>query len=275
MKLTKITAAAIALAFAGVFGTSAHAQNLTYNTGDLLIGFEQSGSANNYVVDLGAANQFIDATGPLTFSLSTADLTSAFGSSWASNSQTNLVQWGVIGGTSRTTSLTLGGDTLAKNTLFYTQGELTPGTPSDAPLALNNAGQNVINGKITSFTTDFKGETPSTGSTGLLQATIESKATSNSYGDETNNQSVFGIGFSIEQPASGSFTGPTNSVLDLYQLNATSSGTAPGTLLGGFSLGSNGVLTFNAAPEPSTYALMGLGVMFLVWQLRRKTVSSL
>jgi hypothetical protein len=46
------------------------------------------------------------------------------------------------------------------------------------------------------------------------------------------------------------------------------------TLLGEFSLDSDGVLTFDefiAAPEPSTYALFGLGAIFLVWSLRRKS----
>jgi len=268
----------MALAFAAILSTSAHAQNLTYNTGDLLIGFEENGTTNNYVVDLGAASQFINASTPLTFSLSTSDLTTAFTSNWASNSQTNLVQWGVIGGSSKTGSITLGGDTLAKNTLFYTQGELNVGTAATAPKELNNAGQNTINGKIVNFETDFGGETPSAGSTLALQATIESNGTANSYGDEVINQNIFGIGSSIEQPASGSYTGPTNSVSDLFQLNAsTPSGVTPGTDLGTFSLASSGTLTFTpeAVPEPSSWALTGVAMTFMTFLVlrRRKAIS--
>ncbi len=51
MKLTKVTSALTALFVAAVLGTSAHAQNLTYNEGDLLIGFE-NGGGSDYVVDL-------------------------------------------------------------------------------------------------------------------------------------------------------------------------------------------------------------------------------
>ena len=117
----------------------------------------------------------------MTFNLSTSDLNTAFTSSWASNSQTNLVQWGVVGASDESSSLTLGGNTLAKNTLFYTQGELNVGTQSTPPKDLNNAGQQGINDNILAFENDFEGQTASTGSTPSLQATIESASDPNGW----------------------------------------------------------------------------------------------
>jgi len=46
--------------------------------------------------------------------------------------------------------------------------------------------------------------------------------------------------------------------------------TGTGTQVGTFNLSSGGVLTYNAVPEPSTYALMGLGMLLLVIAYRRK-----
>jgi hypothetical protein len=283
MKRIRITAAVMALVLAAVFGTSAQAQSVTYTEGDLLIGFDQTGAANNYVVDLGQISQFINATGPLTFNLSTSDLTNTFGSSWASNSQTNLVQWGVIGAGDRTSNITSGSDTIQKNTLFYAVGELTPGTQSTPPTEGTNSAQNIINGNITANFANgsggFNGTTPTAGSTLSLQAINQVSGAVNSWSYEISTKTDFGIGSNIQQPLSGSATGPTNSVLDLYTLTPTNASvTQPTTYLGDLSLGSSGVLTFTnagAVPEPSSYALVGLGVLFLLWRLRQKAVSSL
>lgn len=266
MKLKKITTAVTALALAAVLASSARAQVL-FNAGDLLLGFEQSGTTSNYVVDLGSLSNFIGVTGSITFNLSTTDLGNVFGSTWASNSQSNLVQWGVIGGTSRTATQTYGSVTLPKNTLFYTVGETVAGTQSLAPLRGANAAQNSINGNIVSLDNAFDGAAAAPGSS---TATIFASGTWSSF---SPGSTAFGIGSSIEQPGSGSFTGPTNSVLDLYELQTSSVANQPGTLLGSFSLSNSGVLTFTGAvPEPSTYALMGIGLALLVWQVRRKNV---
>jgi hypothetical protein len=271
----------MALALAAVLSTSAQAQTTSYSEGDLLLGFEQQNgsggvTANDFVVDLGSASNFIGATGPLTFDLSTTNLTSAFGSNWASNSATDLVQWGVVGGSDLNSPITVGSDTLQKNTLFYTEGELNVGTHSTPPATASNSTQKTINTNIQNFANDFAGQTEST--SGLNAVIIGSN---DSLGWSANNPSTaaFGSSHGIEEPSSGSYTGPTDSVLDLYQLNNTT--TTPGstaTLLGEFSLSSGGVLTFDqagAVPEPSSYALVGVGAMFLFWRLRRKAAYSL
>jgi len=274
MKPNKITSAALALALAAVLGTSAHAQ--TYNTGDVLLGFEQSGSANDYEVDLGAFTQFADATSPVTLQLSVTDLNTAFGSSWSSNSQTDLVQWGVIGSGQLHGNTTVNGTALNADTLFYTVGEVTPGTQSTAPTEHSTTVQGTVVSQIVNATTGSGGFTSGTlTGNGTLQAIIQSASATDSYAYEISSKSNFEIGSSIQQPGSGTGQGPTDSVLDLYQLNPVNGGTA--TYLGDFSLNSGGVLTFDpaAVPEPSTYALMGIGAMFLIWRLRRKAASVL
>ncbi len=283
MKLAKKMSAALALALVAALGTSAHAQSVSYNEGDLLLGFNQTGAADNYVVDLGAVSNFINATGSLTFDLSTSDLTSTFGSSWASNSQTNLVNWGVIGGSDVTNTITVGGDTLQANTLFYTIGEQTLGNQSTAPTEKSNALQKSYNGNINSnFATGsggFSGTTPTSGSTGSLQAINQTAGATNSWSYELSSKTYFGTGNNIEQPTTGAADGPTDSALDLYELTPTNASiTKPTTYLGSFSLASSGVLTFtnaSAVPEPSSYALIGLGLLFLVWRLRAKSASAL
>jgi hypothetical protein len=283
MKHTKITSTMVALAIAAVLGTTtAHAQVTSYNEGDLLLGFEQQNgaggvTANDYGVDLGAVSNFIGVTSPLTFDLSTTDLTLAFGSGWAGNTNLgSLVQWGVIGGSDENSTLAVGSDTLLKNTLFYTQGELNVGTQSTPPATASNSTQKNVNGNIQQFGLSFQGATESASAIALgSDAAIIASGTG--WSEYTPSTEAFGGSKGIEQPSSGSDTGPTDSVLDLYELpNTTSTPGAKAILLGDFSLTSAGVLTFDpaAVPEPSSYALAALAAVTFVVLRRRKAISA-
>jgi hypothetical protein len=209
----------------------------------------------------------------LTFNLSTSNLVSAFGTGWASNTPAgSLVQWGVVGGSDGNGPITLGSDTLQKNTLFYTQGELTVGTHSTAPTTASNSNQGNINGNIQEFAADYLSTNP--GVTGSVIASNDSLGWSALGAPST---SAFGSGKNIEQPSSGSFTGPTNSELDLYELpNTTQTPGSKAVLLGDFSLSSSGVLTFTeaaAVPEPTAYSLALVAAGIFVVLRRRKTIS--
>jgi hypothetical protein len=279
MKLTKITTAIAALAAAAVLATSAHAAGtqVTYTSGDLFLGFEVDGGANDYVVNLGLANQFSGATTPLTFQLSTADLSSVFGSTWATNSGTSAdVQWGVIGN-DQNNGLGVGtqtGNTDGKS-VWYTLGETVSGTPNTAPSALSASSLNLISNKIKNLDSatsgGFNGKTSTANTTNAI---IESATASNSWTlfdpGTYSGGNAFGSGNDIEQPGSGSNTGPTDSVLDLFQANSGQTG----DLLGEFSLSSSGLLTFDpaaslAVPEPSAYAL-GITALVLFGVLKRR-----
>ena len=92
---------------------------------------------------------------------------------------------------------------------------------------------------------------------------------------QTGTSGAFGSGKNIEQPLSGSFTGPTDSTLDLYELVPHSpQGVTPAQFLGAFTLSESGnatTLTYDASsvPEPSTYAMLLFGLVGL-WAWRRR-----
>jgi hypothetical protein len=269
MKLHKLTTAIVALTAAAVLGSSAQAQVTTnYTSGDLLIGFEQAGAANNYVVDLGSASQFIGAT-TLNFQLSTADLAADFTSNWAvnTNGATN-VQWGVVGNDQSKTVQS------NANTVWFTEGEVTAGTKNTALTGLSGSQLHTISSNIQNLETASGGFAGSTSTSDTTKAINQSPSAANSWTSFSPGNTAFNLGFSIEQPGSGSNTGPTDSVLDLFEYVP---GASSASLLGTFSLAGNGDLTFNAnaVPEPSAYALgITALVLFGVLKRRRSMVQS-
>jgi hypothetical protein len=90
-----------------------------------------------------------------------------------------------------------------------------------------------------------------------------------------------GAGFStsdLDYNSDGSTSAADAAVLDLYEVTPTNAdtGAKPTDLLGTFSLASSGDLTFTAeaVPEPSSWVLIGLGSLALVWNLRRRNQNS-
>ena len=272
MKHTKLTTAVMALAAAAVLATSARAADTFYSSGDLLLGFELSGNANNYLVDLGQASQFVNASSPLQFSLSTADLSSIFGSSWASNSATSLVQWGVVGNDQSAAVQA------SPATIWYTKGEVTAGTLTTPPIRGTVSALNSVSSTIQNLETGLGGYDGNVSTANSTHAVIQSSSADNSWSSfSPGTGTAFGIGTSVEQPLTGSATGPTNSVLDLFQVSPKTASNQPATLLGEFSLGSGGVLTFTPAqsvPEPASYALGITAILLFVVLKRRNSLSS-
>jgi len=281
--------AAAALAF---LAPSGHAGTVAYSTGDLVLGFEDPGNANDYVVDLGSASYFISlASSPGTTNITAndpaygvslgniaADLSATYGSTWYANNATQgtNVQWGVFGETANLGTSISG---VPIDTAFLTVGENTPGSGSIAPTEFSSTTQNGWNTKFGIFSNPGAGFNNGTATSNSAYATVESDST---YGGAWSNNSpstnAFTIGFGIEQPTEGTYTGPTNSELDLYELIPTNKGgTGTGVLLGDFTLNSSGALSFTSAavPEPSTYAAIGLGAAFLLFFRRsRKTLHA-
>jgi hypothetical protein len=264
----------IALALAGLVFAAQHAKAQNASTGDLLLGFNEAGSSNDYVIDIGSASNFLGKSVGTSFTVSNlqglaTDLsTVAFNSSWASNSQTNLVQWGVVGFT--TTSSQVAG--VAADSLFVTVGEATPGTlATNVPQQKSSSNQKgvITNGAngLTSFVVNINDT--DTQSTNVTNTTAVTQPSTEDYSwvDGNPATNAFTTGLDIEQPEAGLHTGPTNSELDLYLLQP---GSGNGTYEGSFTLSNAGVLTFTVIPEPSTYAmvLMGFGIFIIFRRIR-------
>ena len=285
MKRTNILSVGLLAAAAGaLLSPSAKAQN-AYNTGDLLLGFEQAGNASDYVVDIGPASYYLNLQAGTTTNITisqglgnlAADLQSSglFGSAWATNypatSGTANVQWGVIGATSNSLGGTNGvGGTfgLPKNTLFETSAELTIGTYS-SPLQRKASGlQGTVNNNILTVANAFNGSAQTANSN---YAEIQTASDATSWSFQTPGSTAFGTSYSIEQPSSGNYTGPTNSQLDLYELRP---GSGNGILVGSFTLDSSANLNFiTPVPEPSTYAALGMGASILMVFIRKNRRS--
>lgn len=266
------------LAVAGLIFAAQHARAQNAVTGDLLMGFNQTGSPNDYVIDLGPASQFLNKSAGTTFTVSNlqglaTDLsTVAFNSSWASNSQTNLVQWGIVGYTATAGPDTFAG--VADDSLFVTVGESTPGTlASTVPQEKSSTNQNGVitasNGLANLVNNINNTDSQSTNVTNTT-AVEQSSGESHSWALGNPQTNAFTSGLNIEQPDSGSFRGPTNSELDLYLLQP---GSGNGTYEGSFTLDGSGDVTFSvlAVPEPSTYAMLFMGAGIFVFLTHRRS----
>lgn len=264
MKLYQLTPALVALAAAAVLTTSAHAQNANYTSGDLILGFEETGAANDYVVDLGPASQL---TSDQSFQLSTTDLAADFGTNWAA-SNANVItnpdlQWGLVANDNQKVVQS------NANTIWFTQAEQVPGTPN-TPLSGDSAAtlhsiSNTIQNLETASSGGFLGTTPTSDTTNAIN---QSAAAANSWSSFAPGVTGFGIGFAVEQPNN---VGPTEAVEDLFEYIP---GTPQATLLGTLSLSDTGLLTFDAAPEPASYALGLTAVLLFLVLKRRKAISS-
>jgi hypothetical protein len=269
----------------------------TYTAGDIFIGFRQTGVSNTLVAKIGTVGDFLPVSlgGPRalgstynpTFGVIpgtstpvtnlSLDLNTVFGSSWANNpTDGSGVRWGVAGFTGFSGTSAVSG--LATRSLFVTRGRTDPSTPTSLdpdPSTIGN--RSGFSGAFNSFGqgtdgTAYKNQNSTVNSSvdyiGLASGT-------NNWGSRIDNASPgsFGLGSGneIEQPLSGAFSGPTNSVLDLWlSPNTGSTLVESNTYLGSFALSNAGALTFTAVPEPGTYILLAIAGLFLLVLRRRK-----
>jgi len=261
---------AVALSGVALAGLSAKASTITAQSGDLLLGFysinTSTGSPSQtdvLTIDLGQASQFYNATPGSTFTLSgvtLADLSGIYGSSWFT-STSNLLSWGVVGVAGSATS-----DGHAKaGTVWSTVASGTGSRAATTKTSLNTAIsyiqtlQNHISG-VTSTANSSTAFDDSTGSSGnyYSEDTVQSGVSFGNLSplvDNTNTNVVSGVEYS-----------------DLWEQQPGTNPTAKGTasLLGTFALSNSGVLTFTAAPEPSTVTLaIAAGLAMLASRRRR------
>jgi PEP-CTERM motif len=244
MKLKYILTTAI-LALAS--SASSNAGTTSYNDGDLLLGFRMTaGSTSDYLVDIGQGYDFSKS-----FTLNTGnianDLASTFGAGWYTSTS---LKWSIVG------TLSYNNDTGEQNLIYTTNPSSTSWKQS--------FDQSTASSAITSVASYFNGKaSTSNNSNGVVQTVSASDFT---YGNNQPGGTISGnISFSTWAPTNEA--SPSSS-LYLDQLNEGS--ISAGTTLGRVALGNDGSLNFQAVPEPSTYAMLGLGSIGLLIMLRRR-----
>lgn len=274
------------LAIAGsAFVTSAKAA-VTFTAGDLILGFRSPSSSSVYLVNLGAATDYRDATGDVTNIVNiSSDLTAAFGAGWTT--QTDLF-WEVFGVRANLTNDgVVNGD--PGQAVYVTRAEPTVGTQTTA---WGVSGQTITSGnlgsaagKMVTVQNQFAAATP----TGLANATIMpgSGAGSTSYDDAAYSNTWGAFTSSNGGTAEGNFAnGTAGTALDLFRVLGTTTGASPsgtlrvGSYEGTFHIDDSGNVGFSvapnfaAAPEPSRALLIGFGAMGFIFRRRRNTAKA-
>lgn len=224
-----------------VFGGSAFAQTtLTYNDGDLFLGFRSTDGTSDYLINIGQPDQFVNASPGSTFPVdvgnTTADLMTAFGSDWYTridpNTGVSAVFWAVTGGRQVAAS----GD--PANTLYSTD-------PSANPWPRHSDGlQSFTTSLIATLASHFAGnQSTANNPHGLIQnaAGIGSYASFQPGGANSG-----GISFQTWNPWNEGVPAAT-----LF-FDRIAPGSGPSTVLGAFTLNSSGQVTFTAATGGSS-----------------------
>jgi len=237
----------LALAAGGAFlAPATQAQTVTAVDGDMFLGIRAgggTGATKDYVIDIGQASQFENATGVLVLSnLGNvgADLTATFGATWYNRSD---IFWGIAGTTGQTSSIN--GDPI--RTLFATAEEPTPGTESTPWVRLSGTAQSQTANKVIGMMNAFIGGTQANG----IGATIQTTSDTNSWasyqpGGTSANSGPSSISFAVFNPSiEGSFgNGTSGSMLDLFRMQPSSTPGINGDYLGRFIMNNSGQLTF-------------------------------
>lgn len=254
----------------------------TYADGDLFLGLRRAGTADTVAVNIGSARRFLTpaqgGTNTLTSPFkvpfgvipgtSTAvtniatDLVNVFGSNWTNNPVNGTgVRWAVVGFSGNTSSAIPG---YTARTLFVTRARTEPGTPTVIPPDRLDIGD--FDGFSSAFVSfvqgvgggSYRSKQSSTNSSAVY---IGPAADVNNWATRINESSEgsFGLGSNYEvEQTFGSFSGPTDSVLDLWISPAEFSTTlTENTYLGFFTLNTAGELIFTPASAAAAPTISG------------------
>ena len=217
-------------------------------SGDLFLGFENAAGNLNYLYDLGAGSTFAASVLAGTYAgvNLNADLTSVFGSDWATNATTG-VSYGIFGLPSN------------KTIVYATvaNGNLAPVLKASGALATTLAHYNALGA---GYNTDLT-VSAQTLTLGVKQivGTAPDTGFSTWTGNTPSTTPFATYNVTFENLVSGN--------LDFYGTTGTTS-----TLKGTLQISQAGVFGVVAAvPEPSTYALCGLGAIAMIVAYRRKS----
>ena len=227
------------------------AQTFTYTPGDLLAAFRQSGKPD-LIVDLGSISNYQVPYQNSSFNLGSA-LTSTFGS-------TSGVYWSVF-------TFDGNGTYAPVNTLFISEPRSNVSVQNTPPITGTSSSQNLVAGQLGAIADALS---PSYGTIIANQVIqLPSGLGATTGGDPASYTTALGSSFDFNGTYSQLFENLSSSsatTSDLFQENPSplhNPGAA--TFLGTLTLSADGTtLGFTAVPEPSTWAMVGTGLMSLV-----------
>jgi hypothetical protein len=251
MKTYKILTGVMAAAVLG--GASAMAQ-FNYQNGDMLAAFGNGGTTD-VIVDLGSIAQFQTGSGgaTLTYTLTTV-LNSTFGG-------TTGVYWSLLGANDQTAG--------TYNSSVTQADPFTVWATDKSSIVPHVVGSSLTQSSgVGDISTMATYTSPNLASAGqivdyapgieLVNSTIAFSSMMTPYNGTLNGDLTW----------NALQTGPGNTTL--YQSDPGNHYSNLATPLGVASLSSGGVLTFAPTPEPSTWAMLGSGLMALLALRRRK-----
>ncbi|MDB6078858.1 MAG: hypothetical protein JWO82_2605 [Akkermansiaceae bacterium] len=231
---------------------------VTFSQGDLLMGFHATsgtGAGQTYVVDLGSAASFRDATGNLTLNLGNigADLTSLYGANWSSRTD---LSWGIAGSPSNVDSIN--GDAAA--TIYASKA----GDATTPPWQITSSnGRTSTSTRLQGVATAFSNGQATINST---VASIQGDTDPNSWRSYMASGGTSGnTPGNLDFGAFSNIEGTPAESLALFRI----SGAQAGAYEGSFSISSGGIVSFTPVPETSSAVIAGLGAMLVLVRRRR------
>ena len=231
----------VLIAAAGITAASATAP--TWNTGDVIIGFQSVSLNKNLLIDIGQGS----SVASFSSINAGADLVTAFGSGWYALSD---LTWGAFGIPTSKTQLWA---TVAS-------GNAALGAKSTGALTTTLSRYNA-------FGANYNNDLNNNGQ-GLTVGVYMNVGTGTDTGYNT---------WTGNNPTSAPFAAYSVSIvngvtgnLDLYQVGNTGASTAVFSQANGNALNVDSAGVISVIPEPSTYALCGVGALLLFVAYRRK-----
>ncbi|MGC4017467.1 MAG: hypothetical protein QM755_23580 [Luteolibacter sp.] len=230
----------LAAGIAALLPVAAHA--VAAVQGDMLMGFRVPGGSQTYLVNIGQAGSFRDATGPITITNINSNLSALFGPDWATRGD---LLWGVAAAPSR--NVAFNGDPTA--TLYLSQSQTIEGT-ADTPFEVPSLTQRKLVAADYAAVLGVSGTTPTGGGfLGSSSNVSNPKATSqaNTFaGSWSSYMSSDTVPLDLE---AGEIEGTPVQTLSLFRFDTN----AAGTYLGYFKIQEDGSVVYTPAPSSVTY----------------------
>ncbi len=231
-----------------------HAQTFTYQPGDVLAAFRQTGSPD-LIIDLGSISQFQQAApnSTINFSGAASALTSTYGS-------LNGIYWSIFAYAADSTYAPV-------NTLWMSDPRANVNIRNTAPATGTSSQQNNVTGQLGAIVDALS----ATYGTIIANQEIQLPASlgSGNGGDPASYTTALGSGLDFNGTFGQNFENLSSAsaatVSDLFEQDPSPlHNPGAGTYLGDFILGNNGAFSFVPAPEPSTWAMLGTGLVALL-----------